>query len=193
MTVRLWVGLGNPGPEYQDTRHNAGVWLLEQWALEQRLNWTYEPRFQGRVAKVGGSEATWLLCPETYMNRSGQSVGALARFYRLQPVEILVVHDELDLSPGVARLKQGGGSGGHNGLKDIITHLGTPDFWRLRLGIGHPGKGRDVADFVLKRPTLQEAESIQEALNASQRVLPLIGKGQFQSAMGQLHAPNPSP
>ncbi len=193
MTVRLLVGLGNPGIEYHDTRHNAGVWFLEQWAQTQGLAWAYESRFQGRLAKISLPVSGWLLCPETYMNRSGQSVGALMRFYRLQPDEILVIHDELDLPPGVVRLKSGGGSGGHNGLKDIIAHVGTQDFWRLRVGIGHPGKGNDVAGFVLKRPGLPEMNAIQEALIASHRVMPLIWKGQFQVAMGQLHAHNPSP
>lgn len=188
MSLRLLVGLGNPGPEYQRTRHNAGVWLLEQLVDAQRLTWHHEARFQGRVAKWSGDEPLWLLCPATYMNRSGLSVGALARFYRLEPKEILVVHDELDFEAGTVRLKQGGGSGGHNGLKDIMAHLGGTDFWRLRVGIGHPGKGADVADYVLNRPLLAEEQAIEQALLTIIKVMPLLREGQFQTAMGVLHS-----
>ncbi len=192
MSLRLLVGLGNPGPEYEDTRHNAGVWFLEQQAFKAHLPWSREGRFQGRVARSGeGDKTLWFLCPETYMNRSGQSVGALARFYRIEPSAILVVHDELDLVPGTARLKRGGGSGGHNGLKDLIAHLGTPDFWRLRLGIGHPGTARQVADFVLQRPPRAERDAIDEAMARVDKVMPLLRQGQFQTAMGVLHAPEP--
>jgi PTH1 family peptidyl-tRNA hydrolase len=155
MSIRLIVGLGNPGPEYALTRHNAGFWLLDNLANTlPGCKLQRETRFNAFVAKshIGGKEV-WLLEPQTYMNRSGQSVGGLARFYKIAPEEILVVHDELDILPGIAKLKKGGGSGGHNGLKDISAALGTQDYWRLRLGIGHPRNynlAQQVADFVLQ-------------------------------------------
>ena len=192
MPIRLIVGLGNPGPEYELTRHNAGFWLVDNLANSLpgcRLQ--RESRFQANLAKgsLGGQEL-YLLEPLTFMNRSGQSVGALARFYKINPDEVLVVHDELDLAPGIARLKKGGSSGGHNGLKDITSALGTQDYWRLRIGIGHPrtlGLRQEVADFVLHRPRKDEQGLIEEAIDKSLRVLPLAIEGKFEQATMQLH------
>ena len=192
MSIRLIVGLGNPGPEYEQTRHNAGFWLIEQLANSLpgcRLQ--RESRFNAFVAKttIAGNE-TWLLEPQTFMNRSGQSVGGLARFFKILPDEILVVHDELDLAPGVAKLKKGGSSGGHNGLKDITAALGTQDYWRLGLGIGHPramGIQQPVADFVLHRPRKEEQNLIEEAIDKSVRIIPLAVEGKLDIATMQLH------
>jgi PTH1 family peptidyl-tRNA hydrolase len=192
MSIRLIVGLGNPGPEYEQTRHNAGFWLVDNLANSLpgcRLQ--REARFNAMVAKtrIAGNEV-WLLEPLTYMNRSGQSVGALARFFKINPDEVLVVHDELDILPGVAKLKKGGSSGGHNGLKDIQSALGTGDYWRLRLGIGHPrslGLQQNVADFVLHRPRREEQTQIEESIDKSLRIIPLVCEGKFDVAMMQLH------
>jgi len=192
MSIRLIVGLGNPGPEYEQTRHNAGFWLIEQLANSLpgcRLQ--RESRFNAFVAKtqIAGNEV-WLLEPQTFMNRSGQSVGGLARFFKILPDEILVVHDELDLAPGVAKLKKGGSSGGHNGLKDITAALGTQDYWRLRLGIGHPrtmGIQQPVADFVLHRPRKEEQNLIEDAIDKSVRIIPLAVEGKLDIATMQLH------
>jgi PTH1 family peptidyl-tRNA hydrolase len=192
MSIRLIVGLGNPGPEYEQTRHNAGFWLVDNLANTLpgcRLQ--RESRFNGMVAKtsIAGNEV-WLLEPLTFMNRSGQSVGALARFFKIKPEEVLVVHDELDIAPGVAKLKKGGSSGGHNGLKDITAALGTQDYWRLRLGIGHPrnqNSQQAVADFVLHRPRKEEQELIEVSIDKSLRVVPLAVEGKFDVAMMELH------
>ena len=188
MTIRLIVGLGNPGAEYEKTRHNAGFWLVDQLASGALKR---ESHFQALVAKtrIAGNEV-WLLEPQTFMNRSGQSVAALARFYKINPDEILVVHDELDLSPGVAKLKKGGSSGGHNGLKDITAGLGTQDYWRLRIGIGHPRSlnlQQPVADFVLHRPRKEEQALIEQAIEKSLRVIPIACQAQFEKAMMELH------
>lgn len=189
MSIRLIVGLGNPGPEYEQTRHNAGFWLVDNLAGSVRLN--REARLNALLAKtvISGQEV-WLLEPQTYMNRSGQSVGALARFYKIAADEILVVHDELDLTPGIAKLKKGGSSGGHNGLKDITAALGNQDYWRLRIGIGHPrslGLQQAVADFVLHRPRKEEQNLINDAIDKSLSTIPLLCEGKFEAAMMQLH------
>ena len=159
-TPRLIVGLGNPGPEYEATRHNVGFWFVDRLADTLKVSLAPQAKFYGKAARAGD---LWLLQPSTFMNRSGQAVAALANFYKISPAEILVIHDELDLPPGGIRLKQGGGNGGHNGLKDIQAKLGTPDFWRLRLGIGHPrtlGLSQQVADFVLHQPRKEELPDI---------------------------------
>jgi len=187
--IRLVVGLGNPGPDYQKTRHNAGAWLLDELAWDYKQSWRAENKFFGEAARAslpGGSDL-WLLKPTTFMNLSGQSVVALARFYKILPNEILVVHDELDLPPGSARFKQGGGHGGHNGLKDIIAKLGTPDFWRLRLGIGHPGERTEVVNYVLKKPRAEEQAEIDQAIVSALAVLPQALAGDMAGAMKQLH------
>ncbi|BEV73281.1 MULTISPECIES: aminoacyl-tRNA hydrolase [unclassified Paludibacterium] len=187
--IKLVVGLGNPGPEYQRTRHNAGFWLLDELAWDYKQTFRAESKFFGEAARASlpGGGDLWLLKPATFMNLSGQAVVALARFYKILPNEILVVHDELDLPPGSARFKQGGGHGGHNGLRDIIAKLGTQDFWRLRLGIGHPGDRNEVVNFVLKKPRAEEQTAIDEAIVASLRVLPQALAGDMAGAMKTLH------
>ena len=188
-SIRLIVGLGNPGREYETTRHNAGYWWVDELARLQNLGFKSEAKFHGLMARgqLHGHEIL-LLKPQTFMNASGRSVGALVQFYKIEPAEILVVHDELDLPPGVARLKLGGGHGGHNGLKDIIAHLGTRDFWRLRLGIGHPGEGADVASFVLNDPRREERGLIDEAMQKAQNVAHLVIEGKTEAAMLKLHS-----
>jgi PTH1 family peptidyl-tRNA hydrolase len=186
--IRLIVGLGNPGPDYAATRHNAGFWLIDHLA---RGDLRKETRFNALAAKtrIAGNEV-WLLEPQTYMNRSGQSVGAIARFFKITPEEILVVHDELDLPPGAARIKKGGSSGGHNGLKDITAAVGTQDYWRLRVGIGHPRElklQQPVVDFVLHRPRAEEQSLIDEAIDRSLSVIPLLCEGRHEQAMMELH------
>ncbi|MFV5213708.1 aminoacyl-tRNA hydrolase [Azonexus caeni] len=186
-TPRLVVGLGNPGPEYEATRHNVGFWFVDRLAEQLRVSLAPQAKFFGRAARAG---ELWLLQPSTYMNRSGQAVAALANFYKISPAEILVIHDELDLPPGGIRLKQGGGNGGHNGLKDIQARLGTPDFWRLRLGIGHPrtlNLAQQVVDFVLHPPHKEEAPDIEHALQRSLLAWPRIAAGDYPGAQQQLH------
>lgn len=190
--IRLIVGLGNPGREYEATRHNAGFWWVERIASACSVTLNPDKKFHGLAARVNltGHEV-WLLEPQTFMNRSGQAVGALAGFYKITPEEILVVHDELDLSPGDARLKKGGGHGGHNGLRDIIAHLGTPDFWRLRLGIGHPGDKTQVVDYVLHPARREEQELIDAAVDRSLPLMPQLLAGDFSAAMLKLHTKAP--
>ena len=192
MSIRLIIGLGNPGPEYEQTRHNAGFWLVDNLVNSlPRCALVRESRFTALAAKtaISGREV-WLLEPQTFMNRSGQSVGALARFYKINADEILVVHDELDLAPGIARLKKGGSSGGHNGLKDITAAMGTQDYLRLRIGIGHPrayASHQAVADYVLHRPRKEEQALIDEAIADALGVIALLCDGKVDAAMMQLH------
>ena len=184
---RLIVGLGNPGPEYESTRHNVGFWFVDQLAAQMKIDLAQQAKFFGKAGRAG---ELWLLQPTTFMNRSGQAVAALANFYKISPAEILVIHDELDLPPGGIRLKQGGGNGGHNGLKDIQAKLGTPDFWRLRLGIGHPrmlGLSQQVVDFVLHQPRKEELPEIERALDRCLLAWPKIAAGDFAGAQQQLH------
>ncbi len=186
--MKLVVGLGNPGKEHAADRHNAGYRWLAQLAKEERVLLKLEARFQALLGKLArGGEESWVMQPQTFMNASGRAVGAFANFYKIPVQEILVVHDELDLPPGVARLKQGGGVSGHNGLKDIAAHLGTQDFWRLRIGIGHPGEKSLVVDYVLDRPRKEEAKLIEQAIQQSLEVWPLIAEGKHQAAMHKLH------
>jgi len=184
---RLIVGLGNPGAEYEDTRHNAGFWFVDRLARDLKVSLSPESKFLGLAARAGN---VWLLQPTTFMNRSGHSVAALARFYKIEPEEVLVVHDELDLMPGAIRLKQGGGNGGHNGLKDIQAQLATPDFWRLRLGIGHPRSlnlKQEVVDFVLHRPRAEEQNEIDRAIDRCLLAWPKLSAGDYAVAQQQLH------
>ena len=187
--IRLIVGLGNPGREYEATRHNAGFWWVDELAREQKLNFKSEAKFHGLTARgqLHGHEVI-LLKPQTFMNVSGRAVGSLAQFYKIAPAEMLVVHDELDLPPGVARLKIGGGHGGHNGLKDIVAHLGTKDFWRLRLGIGHPGERTEVSNYVLGDPRREERRLIDEAMQKAQSIAHLVIEGKTEAAMLKLHS-----
>lgn len=195
LAPKLIVGLGNPGAEYAETRHNAGFWFCERLARELGVSFSKEARFHGLAANAH-NDGVWLLMPQTFMNRSGQSVAALARFYRINPAEILVVHDELDIPPGQLRLKFGGGLGGHNGLKDITAHMGTQDFWRLRVGIGHPGDRNEVVNFVLKPPRREESELIDESLDRALVAWPLMAKADWNAATQRLNtrpaAPKPT-
>ncbi len=183
---RLIVGLGNPGAEYASTRHNAGFWLAERLADRLGVQWAREARFHGFVAHAR-SRGLWLVQPQTFMNRSGQAVIALAHFYRIAPGEILVLHDELDLPPGALRLKFGGGLGGHNGLKDIASHLSTQDFWRLRIGIGHPGDRNEVVNYVLKPARKEEQADIDAALDRVEQSWEVLLSGDYPAAMQKLN------
>ena len=188
LPLKLIVGLGNPGAQYARTRHNAGWWLLDALLARQHAQWRLESSMQAELARarIDGAEL-WLAKPMTYMNRSGGAVASVAHFYRVEPPEILVVHDEIDLSPGTARFKQAGGHGGHNGLRDVIAHIGA-DFWRLRLGVGHPGAKDRVLDAVLDRPTAAEQALIDDAIARSLEALPELLRGDAQKAMHRLHS-----
>lgn len=185
--VRLIVGLGNPGRDYARTRHNAGFWWVARCAENLQLVLKLESRFFGVAGRSTTGAEINLLMPQSFMNLSGKSVVALASYYKIAVAEILVVHDDLDLSPGTARLKQGGGHGGHNGLKDIVAQLGSAQFWRLRLGIGHPGHKDEVANYVLNPPPTDESDLIELSIIQSLGVLPEIIRGDFAAAMLKLH------
>ena len=182
--IRLVVGLGNPGKEYERTRHNAGFWLVERFASANGVILRKDAKFQ---ALVGRHEQAFLLLPQSFMNASGRAVQMLAGFFKVKPEEILVVHDELDFEPGVARVKQGGGIAGHNGLKDISQRLASHDYWRLRLGIGRPAPGREGADYVLEKPSAEDLAAINGAIDRSLAVLPQMLAGDMQGAMNKLH------
>jgi len=187
-SLRLIVGLGNPGRDYANTRHNAGFWWLDRVAAAERVQLSLEARFTGLVGKAGSDLI--FLEPQGFMNRSGLSVGTLARYYRIAPEAILVAHDELDLPPGDVRLKQGGGHAGHNGLRDIVAQLGSPNFWRLRIGIGHPRENAPeavVADYVLNAPRRDEQAKIDEAIDRALAVWPLLKSGEIVRATQNLH------
>jgi peptidyl-tRNA hydrolase, PTH1 family len=186
--IKLIVGLGNPGPDYDQTRHNAGFWFVDLLADRYGGHFRPENKFSGEVCRIRvGADDVWLLKPMTFMNRSGQSVRQLSAFYRIPVEEILVVHDELDLEPGMLRLKRGGGHGGHNGLRDITSHLGK-EFMRLRIGIGHPGHRDRVVDFVLSRASREDQQAIEDAIQEAAQAIEEIVSGQFQKAMNQLHS-----
>ncbi|PLA73879.1 aminoacyl-tRNA hydrolase [Hydrogenovibrio sp. SC-1] len=186
--IKLIVGLGNPGKQYEQTRHNAGFWFVEEVARQYQVQFRPETKFLGDVARVQSNGMdVWLLKPMTFMNRSGQSIQSLANFYKISADEILVVHDELDLAPGVAKLKSNGGHGGHNGLRDTIAALGTRTFHRLRLGIGHPGHKDQVVDYVLRAPSKPDFQAIEDAIYDASHVLPELLSGEMERAMHQLH------
>jgi PTH1 family peptidyl-tRNA hydrolase len=188
--IRLVVGLGNPGKEHERTRHNAGFWLVERFAAAGGLHFRKDPKYQALVARLPDNGA-WLLLPQSYMNASGRAVQMLAGFFKVQAQEILVVHDELDFEPGVARLKQGGGIAGHNGLKDISQRIGSHDYWRLRIGVGRPPAGTEGGDYVLHKPTADEQSAIDEAIQRALQVLPEILTGDLQGATQKLHSGEP--
>lgn len=189
LPIKLIVGLGNPGAEYENTRHNVGVWFLNRLLAGTRFELKPEKKFKGDVVKATlYDHEIFLLAPTTFMNLSGESVLALARFYKIAPQEILVVHDELDLPCGTVRLKQGGGHGGHNGLQSIIQHIGTQDFLRLRLGIDHPGHKDLVSDYVLSKPKPNQSELMEDAIADSLRVVPQLLSGNLADAMQELHS-----
>ncbi|MCC6211389.1 MAG: aminoacyl-tRNA hydrolase [Burkholderiales bacterium] len=185
--MRLIVGLGNPGKEYERTRHNAGFWLVERFALQSGAALRKDGKYQALVGRLPRNGA-WLVQPQSFMNASGRAVQMLAGFFKIPAAEILVVHDELDFAPGVARIKQGGGIAGHNGLRDISQRLGSHDYWRLRLGIGHPGDKDVVADYVLQKPSVEDRTGIDEAIARSIEILPLCLAGDMQGAMQKLHS-----
>ena len=193
--IRLIAGLGNPGREYERTRHNAGYWWVDAIARSRRATWAKQAKFSGWTTRIDeGGHEFWLLKPATYMNESGRSVAALMRFYRIEPSALLVVHDELDLPPGSVKLKKGGGTGGHNGVTDVAEQLGTKDFWRLRIGIGHPGNKDLVTDYVLEKARREEQEAIDPAFERSLDVLPRIASGRMNDATTWLHTiPKPPP
>jgi PTH1 family peptidyl-tRNA hydrolase len=195
--IKLFVGLGNPGAEYEATRHNAGFWWIDALARRWGARLLADGGYKGLVARVNGRAAdggpVWLLQPMTFMNRSGVSVAALARFYKIAPQQILVVHDELDLLPGQARLKFGGSAAGHNGLKDIHGMLGSADFWRLRLGIGHPGVKAEVVNYVLKKPAPDQRDAIERSMDKSLDAVDLMLAGAMDKALAAIHAQPPRP
>ena len=188
--IRLVVGLGNPGKEYERTRHNAGFWLVERFASANGVILRKDPKFQAMVGRHG---AAFLLLPQSFMNASGRAVQMLAGFFKVKPEEVLVVHDELDFAPGVARVKQGGGIAGHNGLKDISQRLASHDYWRLRIGIGHPGDRDGVADYVLHKPSVEDKTAIDQAIERALQVIPQMLAGDMQGAMQKLHSGEPKP
>ena len=192
--IRLFVGLGNPGPEYEATRHNAGFWWIDGLADHLGARLQTERSYHARMARVNTAQGpVWLLQPLTYMNRSGLSVAALARFFKIAPQEILVAHDELDLLPGQVKMKLGGSHAGHNGLKDIHAQLGSADYWRLRLGIGHPGVKAEVVNYVLKKPSAEHREAIEKTIAQSLTALDLLLAGEMERAMMKIHAKPPRP
>jgi peptidyl-tRNA hydrolase, PTH1 family len=193
--IRLIVGLGNPGKEYEKTRHNAGFWWVDAIAERKHASWKRETKFSGYTAKVAEDGHDFLLLkPSTYMNESGRSVAAFLHFFRIEPAQMLVVHDELDLPPGTVKLKKGGGTGGHNGLTDIVETLDTKDFWRLRVGIGHPGHKDLVADYVLNKARRAEQDAIDPPFERSLDLLPWLARGRMTDAMTWLHTkPAPAP
>ncbi len=192
--IRLVIGLGNPGPEYETTRHNAGFWLADHLADDLKAGFALEKSFSAWVAKGRFEGETIIIAkPTTFMNRSGQAAGALMRFYKLVPEQVLVLHDELDLMPGNVKLKQGGGHAGHNGLRDIQAAFSSPAFWRLRLGIGHPrtlGLAQQVAAFVLNMPKRDELKEIESAIDRCRVIMPALLRGEYQQATSQLHEAN---
>jgi PTH1 family peptidyl-tRNA hydrolase len=195
--IKLFVGLGNPGAEYENTRHNAGFWWIDAFARQLGTSLQVERNYYGLCARVnnapGAAGPIWLLQPMTFMNLSGKSVAALARFFKIAPEEILAIHDELDVDAGQMKFKQGGGNGGHNGLKDMQAQLGSANFWRLRLGIGHPGVKSEVSDYVLRKPPLAERQAIEDCIAKSLQAAPQLLAGEMDQAMMKIHAKPPRP
>ncbi len=186
--IRCIVGLGNPGEKYAATRHNAGFWFVDELARRYQGAFRTDAKFSGEVCRIAlNGRDCWLLKPSTFMNRSGRSVSAIARFYKIDAENLLLAHDELDLDPGIARLKQGGGHGGHNGLRDSASAMNSKDFYRLRLGIGHPGHRDQVTDYVLSRPSRNEQQQIEQAIDAASDQLEGLLAGDYQRVMNELH------
>ncbi len=190
--IKLFVGLGNPGPEYEATRHNAGFWWIDALARELKATLVPDRSYYGLVARVNvQGQSVWLLEPQTFMNVSGKSVAALARFFKIQPEEILVAHDELDIVPGQVKLKRGGSHAGHNGLRDIHAQLGSADYWRLRIGVGHPGVKAEVVNWVLKKPSPDHRNLIEDSIVHSLKAYPAMLAGDMEKATLQVHTTKP--
>jgi PTH1 family peptidyl-tRNA hydrolase len=190
--IKLFVGLGNPGPEYEATRHNAGAWWLQALAQQLKVTLSMDKTYHGLVARTSVNGHTiWLLEPQTFMNLSGKSVAALARFFKITPQEILVAHDELDIVPGEAKIKRGGSHAGHNGLRDIHAQLGTDDYWRLRLGVGHPGTKAEVVDWVLRKPSQDHRIAIEQTIDRTLKALPALLAGEMTQATMLIHTSKP--
>jgi PTH1 family peptidyl-tRNA hydrolase len=190
--IKLFVGLGNPGPEYESTRHNAGFWWIDALARELKVSLTYERSYFGLMARTTvKGETLWLLEPQTFMNASGKSVAALAKFFKIKPEEILVAHDELDIVPGQVKLKRGGSHAGHNGLRDIHAQLGSDDYWRLRIGVGHPGVKSEVIHWVLKKPSPDHRDAIEACIARSLKALPELLGGDVNKATMLIHTSQP--
>ena len=195
--IKLFVGLGNPGPEYEATRHNAGFWWIDALSRELKAPLSLDKNYFGQVARtILNGQTVWLLKPLTFMNLSGKSVAALARFFKIAPNEILVTHDELDIVPGQAKLKFGGSHAGHNGLRDIHAQFGSGDYWRLRIGVGHPGVKSEVINWVLKKPSQEDRAGIEESIDRALKAVPDLLKGDMEKATMLIHtsaAPRPKP
>lgn len=190
--IKLFVGLGNPGPDYEATRHNAGFWWIDALARELKMNLVPERSYYGLAGRTSvNGQSVWLLQPQTFMNLSGKSVASLARFFKIQPEEILVVHDELDLPPGQVKLKRGGSHAGHNGLRDIHAQLGSPNYWRLRIGIGHPGEKSEVANWVLKKPAPDQRTLIEDSIAHSLKAHTAMLAGDMDKATLLVHTTKP--
>ena len=190
--IKLFVGLGNPGPQYEDTRHNAGFWWVDGLARQLGVSLQMDRSYHGLVARTQiGGENVWLLQPQTFMNVSGKSVAALARFFKIKPQEILVAHDELDVVPGEAKLKLGGSHAGHNGLRDIHAQLGTDQYWRLRLGIGHPGVKSEVIHWVLQKPSPDQRIAIDQCVDRTLQAVPDLLAGDMTKATQKVHTSKP--
>lgn len=191
---KIIAGLGNPGPEYADTRHNVGFWFVDALARQHNLTFRPERRFFGDICRLtAGASHCWLLKPDTYMNHSGRALAALAQYYDIVPDSILIVHDEIDLLPGQVKLKFAGGHGGHNGLRDIIQQLGSSDFYRLRIGVGHPGHRDHVVPYVLGRPSAEDRLAIEDCITRVLAEMPGLLEGQYEKVMNELHRRSPLP
>lgn len=190
--IRLFVGLGNPGPDYEATRHNVGFWWIDSVAAVLKAPLTMDKSHHGMVARTSvNGQTVWLLKPQTFMNLSGKSVASLAHFFKIAPQEVLVAHDELDIVPGQAKLRLGGSHAGHNGLRDVHAQLGTDQYWRLRLGIGHPGDKAEVIQWVLKKPTLDHRIAIEQTIDRSLKALPQLLTGDMEQATRVIHTSKP--
>ena len=190
--IKLFVGLGNPGAEYEATRHNAGFWWLDALSRELKAPLNFDKSYYGQVARTSaGGQAVWLLAPQTFMNLSGKSVSALVKFFKIAPEEILVAHDELDIVPGHVKLKLGGSHAGHNGLRDIHAQLGSGDYWRLRIGVGHPGIKSEVINWVLKKPPSEHRVAIDDCIARSLQAVPALLAGEMEKATMLIHTTTP--
>lgn len=190
--IKLFIGLGNPGPEYEATRHNAGFWWIDALARQLKLHLVMDRGYHGLVARTSvGGQTVWLLEPQTFMNLSGKSVAALAKFFKITPREMLVVHDELDIAPGEAKLKLGGSHAGHNGLRDIHAQMGTDDYWRLRIGVGHPGVKSEVVNWVLQKPLLDHRVAMDQCIDRTLKAVPHLLAGEMDKATMLIHTSKP--